>query len=542
MFNSAYANDNMCHLILSAILPYAKNEIIYEAKEFEEKIADAFKTVIAKTYEDSFVFLLTHTLNSDEVDKYIDYLEKFAGNCAPAVSQKYYQMIIDVDPGNIAIRKKLIQADLKSDTNKDKCIKDFEGLLAYSTDADEEANALISYLTSEQTTTQNKSNLFWELLGYHSKAPDGLIDELSKYAFVLLNSSLWEEARKFLNLILSVNSRYAKAYFGLCLVRLQARNENDIAFKKDNLIDCPEFDKCLALYRSEKNESMVEELMSYTKKQRDTKQTKKLVTRIGIIVAAAILLIFAINKISYARKYSVNNIVISVADKDNNDNATYYGGYETELTLEVKNKSSQGIKTVDGEMKIYNSDDDLLLDVNAKLNINVESGETSETTLKINSNNTKNIEELYTLDLENLKITFKVTAVIYEDYNQTDYPDAKEKVINKITEEKSYKEVKASKLKTQYNKAMSEYKKIDVNSATFEDDVVNVISILDDVWEDLLASDKYLDDLYSNAMEYKNNEEYEKAYFLFGLLSSAEYKDSDVQANECYDMASANYQ
>ena len=540
MFENAYANDVMCSLILATILPYAKNELIYDEKELNEKISNSFERVISRVYEQAFVFLLTHTLESDEIDKYIEYLKKFANNCSSGKAQKYYQMIIDVDPGNLEIRRRLVKADIDSDTDKNKCINDFEELLKYSKDTDVETYNFLVHLNSEKTTTLNKSKLFWDLLGYHSKAPLGLKKELQTFATILLNSSLWAEARNYLNLILSVDARNADAYWGLCLARIQARNANEIIYKKDNLIECPEFHKSLALYQADKNDARVSELMSYTKKQKNVKHAKKLAIRIAVIVVAVLLLIVIFNYINYSRKYSVNNIVISVTDKENSLNSNYYDDYQTDLTLEVKNKSSLDVIEVQGEMKIYNSDDDELVDANTTLSLNVESGETVKTVLSVDYGVTKNIEELYGLDLENLKITFKISNVIYEGYKGKEYPDSKEKVIHKITEDKSYKDEKESKIKEQFDTAIEEYKKVDITSPTFESDITNAVSLLDDIWEDVLKSDELLKELYDTAVNYKENNEYEKAYFLFGLLSSAEYKDSYKQASDCYDLANSN--
>ena len=279
MFENAYSNDSMCEAVLSTIMPYAKNELVYTEKELDKRIRKTFDTVIARVYEKSFLYLLTHMLNRDEVNRYIDYLSMFAKNCSPKVSQKYYQMILDVDPGNTDIRKKLVKADIDSDTEKSKCVVDIEGLLKYSKGTDEEIEDIFLYLISATTTTLNKSRLFWDLLGYHSKAPSGLKDEIIKFAFVLLNSSLWEEARYYFNLILSFDAKNPQAYWGLCLARIRAKNEHSIMLQKENLLDCPEFHKCLSLYQAANDTKKVSELMSYTQKQKSAKRLTKIARR-----------------------------------------------------------------------------------------------------------------------------------------------------------------------------------------------------------------------------------------------------------------------
>ena len=537
MFNNAYANDSMCSMILSTILPYAKNDTIYSEKEFNQTISDAFDKVIRNVYEDSFCFLLTHTLRSDEVDRYIDYLDDFAGRCTPLASQKYYQMIIDVDPGNSEIRKKLIKADINADTDVTKCLEDFEGLLKYSKETDDVIEEFLAYLNSNITTTLNRSKFFWNLLGYHSKAPAGLKSELLNFAYILLNSSLWIEARNYLNLVLSVDSRNADAYLGLCLARLQARNTGEIAFKKENLIECSEFHKSLALYQADKNEAKVTELMSYTKKQKNAKLVKKMVIRLAIVIVVIIGLVAAFNKINYNRKYSVKNIVVSVEGKDDVVNTDYYTTYQSTLNLGVKNKSSLGVRELTGDMKIYNSDKDELLSSIVTLSLDVESGGQINTSVVLDPSLEGNIEEICYLDLENLKITLKINSVVYEDYQQKEYPESEEMVINKIKKSRSYKEEKADKIQTQYEDVMQQFEKLDTTSATAPVELDKISKSFETILTDVLSSEKLTEDMYATAENYKNDKEYEKAFFLFEILSKVAYKDSESKATECYTLA-----
>ena len=104
--------------------------------------------------------------------------------------------------------------------------------------------------------------------------------------------------------------------------------------------------------------------------------------KIAAVFVAIVALIFVVNKISYARKYSVNNVAISVVNKEDSNNSAYYDNYLTELTLEIKNKSSQEIREVKGEMKIFNSNDEELLSATTRLGLDVEAGKTVKTILE----------------------------------------------------------------------------------------------------------------------------------------------------------------
>ena len=289
LFKFGYSNDFPTEKIISLALPYLYIDSLYSEKERHKTIDFAFDKMIACGYCRSFEYLLTHTLHSDEVDKYIKYLERFAQNCPPAIAQKYYSMIIDVDPGNITAHHNLIVADIGADSPVEKCIADFESLILYITDPDKEVDRYISVLVGEPTTTVNKSNFMWSLLGYHSKAPEGLKNELLRYAHILINSKLWIEARRYLNLLLSLDARNPDAYYGLCLVQMQSRNKDELVSCKENLIDCRELRKAIALYQSAGNNERANALMAMTQEQKQKKNSKKQRQKIVFIASAAFL-------------------------------------------------------------------------------------------------------------------------------------------------------------------------------------------------------------------------------------------------------------
>lgn len=293
LFKFEYSNDLSTEKIIALALPYLYIDSLYSEKKRSKAIDFAFDKMIACGYCRSFEYLLTHTLHSDEVDKYIKYLERFAQNSPPAIAQKYYSMIIDVDPGNILAHQNLVKADIGADSPVEKCIADFESLILYTTDPDKEVDKYIPILVDEPTTTTNKSNFMWSLLGYHSKAPEGLKNELLCYAHVLINSKLWIEARKYLNLLLSIDARNPDAYYGLCLVQMQSRNKDELISSKENLIDCRELRKAIALYQSCGNDKKANEIMSMTQEQKQKKNSKKQKQKI-VLIASAVFLIYCL--------------------------------------------------------------------------------------------------------------------------------------------------------------------------------------------------------------------------------------------------------
>ena len=312
LFEGSYANDAMCCSILSLILPYAKNEVVYSGKEYVDKIDFAFGKIIDKSYCNSFDYLIANALNSDEVDKYIQYVERFADKTPTQISKKYYAKIIEVDPGNTNVHRKLVKADILTDETTEKSIFDFENLLKHSSDSDKETYNIISIVQSYDPTTSAKADFMWDILGYHSAAPEGLKKEILDYAFILIHSALWNQARNFLNLVLSFDAQNADAYWGLCLVGLQAKSYSAVMTKNDNLIERPEFAKCLSLYQRAGNKEQSEKLMALTKKQKSAKKAKKAFLIAGIAVVAiagiAAAIIYGpkiINNISDARESQV---------------------------------------------------------------------------------------------------------------------------------------------------------------------------------------------------------------------------------------------
>ena len=434
LFKFEYANDIPTEKIIALALPYLYIDSLYDEKERCKAIELAFDKMIACGYGRSFEYLLTHTLHSGEVDKYIKYLERFARNCPSAIAQKYYSMIIDVDPGNISAHHNLIKADIDADSPSEKCIADFESLILYTANPDKEVDRYISILVNEQITTTNKSNFMWSLLGYHSKAPEGLKDELLRYAHILISSKLWIEARRYLNLLLSFDARNPDAYYGLCLVQLQSRNKEELISNKENLIDCRELRKAIALYQSAGNDETANALMSMTQEQKRKKKAQKerfqRTMILGGIFLTVLIMFLSIKGCNNHIRYSANNVEISITDKE------YPYGYDLGgecyfvLGVEVEHRSVLNIRRIDGVMRFYNEDNELLYEAEVWLTGDLERRETYAYEFEIDEVSTSKTRELHQTPLDELKITWVLTNVVYENYEEKEYRNKREKVIN----------------------------------------------------------------------------------------------------------------
>lgn len=260
------------------------------------------------------------------------------------------------------------------------------------------------------------------------------------------------------------------------------------------------------------------------------------------IIIAIIIGSVVFTKVKDAIQYSENNVVISILSKGpGNDDSSYYDGYVTGLEIEVKNKGSLDILELKGLMEIYNSDENKLLATNVTLSGDMKSKKTVTFDLDIDERESEEIRELYNADLEELKITFQLSNVIYEGYKGKDFDDAKVRTLNKISKKSdgTKKDPVRKEVREQFDKALKVYEEVDINSPTFEADITDAVSMFDSIWDDVAKTDILLEELYSEAETYKSYEGYEKAYFLFGLLANLEYKDSKTKMQECYDLASA---
>jgi len=145
---------------------------------------------------------------------------------------------------------------------------------------------------------------------------------------------------------------------------------------------------------------------------------------IGIILGA----IFGIRAIvkgveaqEYAR-YSEENFVISIEDKvAATENSSYYDGYIMAFEVKIKNNSILDVIQIQGEMNVYNAEDKLLVASTCTFSGDLTAGEESTFTLNIDRRQSDEVIEFYYADYDDLRVTFKLTEVIYEGYESREY-------------------------------------------------------------------------------------------------------------------------
>ena len=519
LLSSGYVGDEATATILAAVMPYVFNETIYSAEECRQKVDFAFDKVISLGYSQAFDYLLNHTLDSHDVDRYINYLERFAGNCAPAESQAYYERIIAVDPGNTSAHHHLVEADIKANAEAEKCIADFEKLITYSQDPKADVKKFITTLLNEKTTTEAKSNFMWSLLGYYHEDVDAQTQAMYQYANLLLKSQLWAKASDFYSTVLSKDTRNATVYFKLCLADMQATDGDELIAKERTFIDHPYYTKALAIADDAYTkylEGLAVSRNQRIKTEKARKEKKKKTIIFGAIALAMVLAIIAavvtIGNVRENRRYSADNIVISILDK-----------VEATFKMKIKNESVLAVLEIHGDMNVYNAEDKRLITTTCRFSGNLASGEEGTFTLNIDSRESEEAVEFYYADFKDLKVTFKITEVIYEGYESKQYEEDAVTILapevgsdGLSTTEKSYQEAVALFNQQKYAEAIPLFEAL----GYYKD-----------------SNDYYFESIYNNAISLYAQEKYAEA--AEALISISGYKDSDDKIIEIVAAAEA---
>lgn len=517
LFDIKYRNDNSCKNILSAIVPYTYDRKVYSLTEQNEKIEKSFEKAITSAYIESFEYLL-NTLDSNDVDNYIGYLTRFAASsrCPNEYAQSCYRKILAVDLGNNEIRHKLIIKELEANALTNSLKNDFNDLVKYSANVDDDVLKIINVLVKDNTTTASKSEFMMFVLGYYSEELKELKTLLLKYAAILLESKLFALAKNYYYLVISFDKKNADAYWGLCLARIEAKNDANIVYCQELLMDCPEFNKYLSLV----DEAQKKQGIDIGKKQIKFKQNKKMAIKAGGIIVGIVAIIIAIISIFNSLKYSEKNIEIAIIGKD-----------DYVLTLDIKNSGFTDVTYFEGILKVYDGEAHCLVETHCDFSGNLISKDTQTCDLEI-SGDSDDYYIFRKLPMEELKITFQLTLVQYDDYKTKEYSNAKEITILKIDR----KAAKALKEKHQkyIDQAIVDLDLATIDVANWEETFNDSLGIVDSAWDYFYSHKELLEPLYIKGKAYMQNEEHEKAYYVFDWLSSFDYKDSCILAEELY--------
>ena len=168
------------------------------------------------------------------------------------------------------------------------------------------------------------------------------------------------------------------------------------------------------------------------------KRKVRIIAIVSIIVAFIVTIVIStvvVGAIINAAKYSEKNIVISILSKGSGFKNYSDNNYVTGLEMKVENRGSINILEVHGLMEIYNAKEQKLLATNVTLTGNIYAKKSVTFQLDINEKESDKIRELFNTSLDSLKITFKLTEVVYDGYRIKNFDNATARIISVISKD-----------------------------------------------------------------------------------------------------------
>lgn len=250
---------------------------------------------------------------------------------------------------------------------------------------------------------------------------------------------------------------------------------------------------------------------------------KKKKTIIAIAVIAALILGIVLLVRGCNAKYSDDNVVISVVEK-NVENSSSKNLYFT-LVFEVENKGSLDVLQMVGNFKIYNTNGDCLLSDTLTLNGTLKPGNTLQYDVNFSlANNEKNYE-IYSTDLSGLKMTYQLTMIEFEGYKEKEYKNSDVIVLCDV--KKEYIDgVNASS--DSYDSAVALF-----NQGKYAE-ALPLFKALGDYKD---SNDYYIKSVYHNALNLFSQEKYGEAYSALKEING--YEDTGEKMSEITEAALA---
>lgn len=280
--------------ILTTILPFSFNKR-------QSKINSAFNSVIETSKYEPFELLLS-TLKSSDVDKYISYNYKYAMATSNLTEKiQCLNHVLKVDEGNIEARQEILKIDLLTDKSSQQVVTHLESLLKYTNDVKGEVVACLDWLCAN-LSTHNHCAFARELLRYYTDEIITIKNNLKTLGYKMIAHGFFDDAEYFLNLILSFDQNFPEAYWGICLIKIQAKTEKDIRNCNKLIKDIPEYTRYLALVDEKRRKeciSIAKEQCDYleysAQKEKNAKKAKKVMLILASLASIVIIFIIAYN-------------------------------------------------------------------------------------------------------------------------------------------------------------------------------------------------------------------------------------------------------
>lgn len=247
------AEDCACRAMLNTILPY-------QFRARAQMIEQTFDHVIQTSKFESFRLLLS-TLNSSDVDKYIDYNHRYSTITANLDEKAdCLHNILKVDEGNVDALRDMVAVNWAQRPDCPETVTHFveeiEQLLKYTADGDAEVEYFMDFF-QDDIITEMTAEAMKQLIRYYSKEISDLKEQLIRFSYLMIENGLFQQVEYFLNLILSFDPSNAEVYWAICLMKIQAKSEQDILNCTRLLQDVPEFNKYLVLVGKKRRSSCI---------------------------------------------------------------------------------------------------------------------------------------------------------------------------------------------------------------------------------------------------------------------------------------------
>lgn len=181
-----------------------------------------------------------------------------------------------------------------------------------------------------------------------------------------------------------------------------------------------------------------------------------------VAIVVTIIIIASVSKSNEYKRYSADNIVLSIVDRcEPTESSSYYDGYVIAFDMNIKNNSVLDIVQIRGELVVYNAGGKKLLTADCIFSsLNIGAGKEVNTVLNIDCRENADVLELYYSDCDDLSATFKLTEVLYKGADGREYDEEPVSVLalkdgsdGVSSTEKSYQEALAMFNQGKYTEA-----------------------------------------------------------------------------------------
>ena len=228
------------YTVLNTILPYN-----YDNRQ--ANIRQSFDIAIQRNMFSCFGLLLT-TLASDDVDRYIDYHNRYA-RATKNMDEKMrcVQAVLSVDNGNIgALTQQFNLLWNNRQTTAAQLVSCLENILKYAKKPQEHLRGMLEEMPRILNNKMH-CDFLRQAAKYYVGDLKNISTTLRELGYAMIGKGIFDEAEYWLNLALSVDEDNPDLYWGICLVRTRSTDDAQVNRSPVMLQSVPEYTKYLTL-------------------------------------------------------------------------------------------------------------------------------------------------------------------------------------------------------------------------------------------------------------------------------------------------------